>query len=91
MLKKIFLTFFILFILAVLGLSLYAKQFIVFDEKTNSVFFRLDPEEKTVVKKIAKFIAGIIYREATIRNPEGDILPDELDDEIIKGIKDRVK
>ncbi len=44
-----------------------------------------------VVKKVAGKIKDVIYREATIHNPEGDRLPDEIDDEILGKIKEELK
>lgn len=44
-----------------------------------------------IVKKTARKIKSFIYHEATIHNPEGDILPDEIDDEILDEVKNRLK
>ncbi|HHX58287.1 MAG TPA: hypothetical protein GX706_00755 [Candidatus Moranbacteria bacterium] len=42
-------------------------------------------EEK--LKIGARKVVGLIYREATIHNPEGDLVPDEIDDQIKEQIK----
>ena len=44
-----------------------------------------------IVRKTAGKIKSFIYREATIHNPEGDMLPDEIDDEILNEIKEKLK
>jgi hypothetical protein len=45
---------------------------------------------KDFLKKIVRKIEGFIYHEATIHNPPGDMLPDQIDDKIKQEIKDRV-
>jgi hypothetical protein len=35
----------------------------------------------------AKKIKNFIYLEATIHNPDGDMLPDQIDNTIISGVK----
>ena len=44
-----------------------------------------------IVKEVAQKIKFFIYRKATIHNPEGDILSDEIDDEILGKIKKELK
>lgn len=35
----------------------------------------------------AKKIKNLVYSEATIHNPDGDILPDQIDNTIVDGVK----
>ena len=46
--------------------------------------------EKDILKKAAKKFGGIIYHEATIHNPPGDMLPDQIDDQVKGKIKEIV-
>lgn len=46
--------------------------------------------EKDILKKAAQKAKNIIYHEATVHNPAGDILPDQIDDKIKQEIKDRI-
>lgn len=43
----------------------------------------INPYAKTILLKINDFI----YKEATIHNPSGDVLPDNIDDDIKKELK----
>ncbi|MDD5490054.1 MAG: hypothetical protein PHP25_05255 [Candidatus Moranbacteria bacterium] len=43
--------------------------------------------EKDFLKKVVKKVEGVVYREATIHNPPGDMLPDQIDDNIKGEIK----
>ncbi|MDP1833791.1 MAG: hypothetical protein Q8L11_02560 [Candidatus Moranbacteria bacterium] len=45
--------------------------------------------EEAFLKNMAKKTEEIIYREATEHNPEGDFLPDGVDDAIKEEIKNR--
>lgn len=46
--------------------------------------------EKDFLKKVVKKIEGLMYREATIHNPPGDMLPDQIDDQVKGEIKKMV-
>lgn len=46
--------------------------------------------EKDFLKKVGRRVKSIIYREATIHNPPGDVLPDQIDDKIKQEIKDKI-
>ena len=61
------------------------------------VFFRISDEgvsikeqNRPLLKKITQKISQVVYDEATKHNPEGDFLPDQLDDSIKNKIKDTV-
>jgi hypothetical protein len=43
--------------------------------------------EKDFLKKVVRKIEGFVYREATIHNPPGDMLPDQIDDNVKGEIK----
>jgi hypothetical protein len=43
--------------------------------------------EKDFLKKVVKRIEGFVYQEATIHNPSGDLLPDQIDDNVKGEIK----
>jgi hypothetical protein len=43
--------------------------------------------EKDFLKKVVKKVEGFVYHEATVHNPPGDVLPDQIDDNIKGEIK----
>jgi hypothetical protein len=47
--------------------------------------------EKDILKKVVRKIENFVYHEATIHNPPGDMLPDQIDDNIKGEIKKIVK
>jgi len=47
-------------------------------------------KEKEEFEKYLRKLKGLIYKEATIHNPEGNLLPDEIDDRVMGEIKERV-
>ncbi len=61
-----------------------------YDKKDDSIIVNLNEEDKSALKEFAGKIKRWIYREATIYNPEGDVLPDELDDKIIRELKEKI-
>lgn len=56
--------------------------FFIFSKNTN----RYGQIKRNAIQ-YAKKMKNLVYREATIHNPEGDMLPDEIDDSIISGVK----
>jgi len=90
MIKKLIITLAILLFIALflLGgiLFVYNKS-----QDFSPISFLGKIARQEIVKKSAKKIKNFIYREATIHNPEGDMLPDEIDDEILNEIKERLK
>ncbi len=46
--------------------------------------------EKDFLKKAANKAKSIIYREATVHNPPGDVLPDQIDDKIKQEIREKI-
>ena len=90
MIKKLIITFVISLFVA---LFLLSGVLFVFNKSQDfsSVSFLGKIARQEVVKKTVRKVKGFIYREATIHNPEGDMLPDEIDDEILNGIKEKLK
>lgn len=46
--------------------------------------------EKDQLKGVVHKIGNLVYREATIHNPPGDMVPDQIDDDIIKEVQEKV-
>jgi len=47
-------------------------------------------EERNELKSIVKKIKDFVYREATIHNPPGDMMPDNIDNKVIEEVKEKV-
>ena len=60
--------------------------FIFFDVSRNGI--ALSSQTKPILKSIAGKISKVIYRFGTKFNPEGDVVPDGIDDRIKGKIKD---
>lgn len=90
MIKKLIIAFIILLFIVsfLLGGALF-----VFNKSQDfsPVSFLGKIARQEIVKKTARKIKSFIYREATIHNPEGDMFPDEIDDEILNEIKEKLK
>ncbi len=84
MIKKIFL------LLAMALILIFAFLGGVFSVSLNPFSITIKKPEKDILKRVVKKAESIIYREATIHNPPGDMLPDQIDDKIKQEIKDRV-
>jgi len=68
----------------------YKEEIVFVDPLDGKTKIRLDENEKVLIKKVLKPIVNFVYYEATIHNPSGDVLPDQIDDDIKKNIKDRI-
>jgi len=80
MFKKLFLIIIILAIaVAWLG-GIFSVSFSPFSLVINK-------PEKDILKRAAQKAKNIIYREATEHNPSGDLLPDQIDDNLKGEIK----
>ena len=80
MIKKIiFLFVFFVILLSFLG-GIFSVSFSPFSLNIRN-------PEKDFLKKVVKKIEGVVYHEATIHNPPGDMLPDQIDDNIKGEIK----
>ncbi len=80
MFKKIIATVALLILVSWAGgflVLLYAPPFVGLSEKGR--FY---------AKKIAHRASSIIYREATLHNPPGDVVPDGIDDKVKQEIKE---
>jgi hypothetical protein len=83
MLKKLFLAIIILSVL----ISWLGG---IFSVSLSPFSLTIQKPEKDFLKRAGKKAKGIIYREATKYNPEGDVLPDQIDDKILNDIKNKV-
>ncbi|OGI27437.1 MAG: hypothetical protein A2359_04865 [Candidatus Moranbacteria bacterium RIFOXYB1_FULL_43_19] len=81
MLKKLFLIIIILAIaIAFLG-GIFSVSFSPFA-------LTIQKPEKDFLKRAARKAKSIIYREATIHNPPGDLVPDQIDDSMKGKLKE---
>ncbi|NCU31416.1 MAG: hypothetical protein EOM23_00445 [Candidatus Moranbacteria bacterium] len=84
MFKKIFFVLFIIFFFlffVFLGAAIIYSQ-----QKKISLWQELREDSKRIINQMA----GIVYREGEKHNPEGDLLPDWIDDWLKKEIKERI-
>ena len=80
MLKKLFL---LIIVLAILLAWLGG----IFSVSLSPFSLTIQSPEKDFLKKVVKRVEGVVYREATIHNPPGDMLPDQIDDNVKGEIK----
>jgi hypothetical protein len=80
MFKKLFLFIIILAVLIAWLGGIFSVTFSPFSLAINK-------PEKDILKKAALKAKNIIYREATEHNPSGDVLPDQIDDNVKGEIK----
>lgn len=80
MLKKLFLIIVVLAILIAWLGGIFSVSFSPFS-------LTIQKPEKDFLKKVVKKVEGFVYREATIHNPPGDMLPDQIDDNVKGEIK----
>lgn len=80
MFKKIFL---LIIILAII----FAWLGGIFSITLSPFSLTIRKPEKDFLKKVVKRVEGFVYREATIHNPPGDMVPDQIDDNIKGEIK----
>jgi hypothetical protein len=67
----------------------YKEEIIFIDPLDGKTKIKIDENEKDLIRKALRPILDFVYREATLHNPAGDVLPDQIDDNIKKNIKDR--
>lgn len=53
----------------------------------NPFSLTIQKPEKDFLKRVIKRAEGFVYHEATIHNPPGDVLPDQIDDQMKSEIK----
>lgn len=89
---------FIIFVVMPLGFacifmdSVFDGRVVKVETRNNKRVLVVMPEkEKSVLKRAANRIKRLIYREATEHNPEGDVLPDYIDDKVKETIKERIE
>jgi len=80
MLKKLFLIIIVL-VIAVAWLGG------IFSVSLSPFSLTIQSPEKDFLKKVARRVEGFVYHEATIHNPPGDLLPDQIDDNVKGEIK----
>jgi hypothetical protein len=80
MLKKLLL---IIIVLAVLLAWLGG----IFSVSFSPFSLTIQRPEKDFLKKVVRKVEGFVYHEATIHNPPGDLLPDQIDDNLKGEIK----
>jgi hypothetical protein len=62
----------------------------IFSVSFSPFSLAISKPEKDFLKKVVKKVESLVYREATIHNPPGDMLPDQIDDKIKQEIKEKV-
>ena len=80
MLKKLFFVIIVISILIAWLGGIFSVSFSPFS-------LMIQKPEKDILKKAALKAKNIIYREATQHNPPGDMLPDQIDDNLKGEIK----
>lgn len=98
--RKIILILSVVLLIVFLGLAAFAVYIFDYIKREEIVKMKTDDagrvsieireEEKGFLRDIAEKVAKIIYDEATKHNPEGDMLPDGIDDRIKEEIKAKV-
>ena len=76
----------LLFIIIILAI---AVAFLggIFSVSFSPFSLTIQKPEKDFLKKVVKRVGGFVYREATQHNPPGDMLPDQIDDNLKGEIK----
>jgi len=94
LLKLLFLLIIIIFVLQIGGYGFFSagkeNKPILFEKNNGFYTIKIREEEKERLKIIFKKLKDLVYQEATNHNPEGDVLPDQIDNDLIKEVKDRV-
>lgn len=67
-----------------------SQPLVSFTDQNGSISFNIREKEKAEFKLYLKKVKNFIYREATIHNPEGDVLPDNIDNKVINEVKEKV-
>lgn len=85
MLKKIF---FVIFIIGFFFLFVFLGAVVIYSQQKG---IPIKEELKTDSKNIILQIKDVIYFEATVHNPEGDLVPDGIDDSVKGKIREIFK
>jgi len=59
----------------------------IFSVSFSPFSLTIQKPEKDFLKKVVRKVEGFVYREATIHNPPGDLVPDQIDDQVKGEIK----
>ncbi|HUD08902.1 MAG TPA: hypothetical protein VMQ48_02305 [Candidatus Saccharimonadales bacterium] len=59
----------------------------IFSVSFSPFSLTIQSPEKDFLKKVVKRVEGVVYHEATIHNPPGNMLPDQIDDNVKGEIK----
>lgn len=73
------------------GAALMAKSVAKLEVVDGSYKLKIHESEKEMLKSFLREIARKVYYEATVYNPPGDIVPDDIDDTVIKEFKERIE
>jgi hypothetical protein len=66
------------------------KPIISIEDSQGSLSLHINSPLKEELKGIVSKISNFIYHEATVHNPPGDMVPDQIDDTIKKEVKEKV-
>lgn len=66
------------------------KPFMSINDQEGNISISVRKKDKEEWKKYLRKLKTLIYREATQRNPSGDVLPDQVDDRIIGEMKEKI-
>ena len=64
---------------------------IKFRDPNGNLRIEIREPEKTRLKNFTQKIKDLVYSEATKHNPEGDMLPDQIDNRVIQEVKERIE
>jgi len=59
-------------------------------QNSGSLSINIREKEKDELKTWARKIKDLVYREATIHNPSGDMVPDQIDNKVLQEVKEKV-
>ena len=66
------------------------ESLISINKDSGSLSINIREKERDKLKAIIKRIKDLVYKEATIHNPPGDMLPDQIDNKVIQEVKEKV-
>lgn len=67
------------------------QQKLLYVQVPTASFITVRPEAQPLIKKTVQKVEDILYRQATLHNPVGDLLPDEIDNNIKELIKETIQ
>jgi len=66
------------------------ESLVSFSNKDGNFSVTIREKEKEKIRAAVKKIKDLVYYEATVHNPPGDMLPDQIDNKIIQEVKEKV-